>query len=271
MSIRIDICFLAHQVAASLPEPERIEVMKKAAEENWTVNQVRAEVKDRKPKPERESWLEITGNHGLTKPNDNAKQRRERQEQLKAIDPGIVFPSSEGMLPEMASRLDAACKVLVAQLNPKKTKQDVAEKKETLSQRKQREFDQLVQRELARIRAVGQKELDEAYAKQNAEFAKREAECEEKEDKARQRELHADAINKKAVDLLHSTRGVPLDVWKKIRRLLHSDRYPEEHRAKLDEALGLINQHFERYVLVEPPVPAKPISYAEARRRAGKR
>ena len=70
-------------------------------------------------------------------------------------------------------------------------KQEVAEAKETLSQRKQREFDQLVQKEIARIRAVGNAEL-------RVEMEKLRAQWQVKIDAATDRELQKMAEARRA-------------------------------------------------------------------------
>ena len=60
---------------------------------------------------------------------------------------------------------------------------------------------------------------------------------------------------------------MPVEEWKQVVRLLHSDRYPEEYRANLDKAMGILRQRIEP-ALNQRPDPRPASSYADIHRRA---
>jgi hypothetical protein len=210
------------------------------------------------PKQRAVSWQVIPKEMGALCEAPNAKQRREFQEQVQEIAPDFTFPKSGGLDAEQQDRLRSICRVMLdAQQAPAHTKAEVQQQKETLSQRKQREFDQLVQKEIARIRAVGNQELKEAMEKLRAEW-------QVKIDAASERERQKTAEHIRARQIREGLTAVmPVEVFEKLIRLLHPDRYPEELRPKVDEAVQILRRYVSPCLNREPkPLPKR--TYVDA-------
>ena len=129
-------------------------------------------------------------------------------------------------------------------------KQETQQQKETLSQRKQREFDQLVQKEIGRIRAAGNNEL-------RKEMEKLKAQWQVKIDAATDRELQKLAEFRRARQIREGMTAImPNEEFDKLIRLLHPDRYPEEYRSKVDQAVQILRRYVSPCLNREPkPIP----------------
>jgi hypothetical protein len=178
------------------------------------------------PKAERFSWVRIAEGHGVVSGTDG-RSRNAAKADIERIDPTAIKDKD-------ADRVDAACLQIKAERSPEQVRQEVASKKETLAQTKQREFDKLVRQKHAQLQAEAQKavrEVSEHLLAERDEWANTQWR-KMQEEKRRLEGMRARVERReKAANFFMSYKE-----WKLLELLTHEDKWPQLDRSRPEDA-----------------------------------